>query len=115
MNDRHNPDADCVARARNLITQAAKAVEQLENVSGHAFCRLTALAGILTRLEEFARSSDPECIDAALLDAATVCREAENLLRFIDSHQVGPTQVVTNRRTQARSPALLGGGLACGG
>jgi hypothetical protein len=114
MNDRDNPDADCVARARNLITQAAKAVEQLENVSSNAFCRLIALAGILTRLEEFARSDDPECIDAALLDAATVCREAENLLRSIDLDQRGPAQVVTNRRTQARSPALLGGGLASG-
>src|SRR5262245_62037119 len=102
MNDRDDPDADCVAQARNLINQAAKAVEQLENVSGHAFCRLTALAGILTRLEEFARSSDPECVDAALLDAATVCREAENLLRFIDSYQMGPTQIVVNRRTLER-------------
>jgi hypothetical protein len=115
MDHQSSSDADCVAQARNLIARAAKGVEKLENASSHAFCRLTALVGILTRLEEFARSSDPEIIDAALLDAATVCREAEVLLRYIDSLQMGPVQVVANRRAQARSPALLGGGLASGG
>jgi hypothetical protein len=104
-----------VARARNLIARAAKGVEQLENVSGHAFCRLTALAGMLTRLEELAKSSDPEAIGAALLDAATVCREAEVLLRYIDSRQMGSAQVVADGRAGVWSPALLGGGLASGG
>ena len=84
-------------------------------MSGHAFCRLTALAGILARLEEFARSPDPECIDAALFDAATVCREAEVLLRSIDSCQKSRAQVVAHRGTPARSMALLGGGVASGG
>jgi hypothetical protein len=115
MDDRHNPDADCVARARSLIAQAAKGVEQLENVSGHAFCRLTALAGMLTRLEELARSSDPDAIDAALLDAATVCREAEVLLRYTDSLQMGSAQFATNGRARVWSPARLGSGLVSGG
>jgi hypothetical protein len=114
MNDRQNPDGDCVARARNLIARAAKEVEHLENVSSNAFCRLTALEGILTRLEEFARSSEPDAIDAALLDAATVCREAEVLLRYIDSRETGSTQAAVDGRTQAWPRALLGGGLASG-
>ena len=115
MDDRYNPDADCVARARNLIARAAKGVEQLENVSGHAFCRLTALAGMLTRLEELAMSSDPEAIEAALLDAATVCREAEVLLRYIDSRQMSTAHVVADGTARVWSPAWLGGGLASGG
>ena len=115
MDDRHNPDADCVALARNLIARAATGVEQLENVSGHAFCRLTALAGMLTRLEELAKSSDPEATEAALLDAATVCREAEILLRYIDSRQIGSAQVVGHGRAGVWSPAWMVGGLASGG
>jgi hypothetical protein len=115
MDERNNLDADSVARARDLIARAAKGVEQLENVSGHAFCRLTALVGILTRLEEFARSADPELIDAALLDTATVCREAEVLLRYIDSLQMGCAQFADNGRARMWSPARLSGSLACGG
>jgi hypothetical protein len=115
MNDRDNPDAHCVARARNLIARAAKRVEHLENVSTNAFCRLTALAGMLTRLEKLATSSEPDAIDAALLDAAMVCREAEILLRYIDSRLIGSAQVAVTGRTQACSPALLRGGLASGG
>ena len=37
MDDRHKPDADCVARALDLIARAAKGVEQLENVARIGF------------------------------------------------------------------------------
>ena len=77
MDDRHNPDADCVARARTLIARAAKGVEQLEDVASQAFGRMTALTGMLARQEELARSRDPEAVEAAVLDAAAGCREAE--------------------------------------
>jgi hypothetical protein len=115
MDDRHNPDAECVAQARNLIARAAKGVEQLENVAGLAFCRLTALGGMLARLEELARSHDPEAGDAAILYAATVCREAEILLRYLDSRQWGSVRAAANGRDRARSPVRLGGGMASGG
>jgi len=115
MNDRHNLDADCVARARNLMARAAKGVEQLENVASQAFHRLTALAGLLARLEELARSRDPEATEAAVLDAATVCREAEALLRELDSRQWGPVRVAANGTNRARSRARLEGSLAGGG
>ena len=36
MDDRHNSDADCVARARNLIARVARGVELLEDVAGLA-------------------------------------------------------------------------------
>ena len=111
MDHQSSSDADCVAQARNLIARAAKGVEKLENASSHAFCRLTALVGILTRLEEFARSSDPELIDAALLDTATVFREAEVLLRNIDSLQIGCAQFTDDGRARVWSPGQLGGGL----
>jgi hypothetical protein len=115
MDDRYSSDADCVARARNLIARAAKGVEQLENVWGLAFCRLAALKGLLARLEELARSCDPDAIDAALLYAATVCREAEVLLRSLDSGQWGPARVAANGKERPQAPALLGSGLASGG
>ncbi len=115
MDDRYSSDADCVARARNLIARAAKGVEHLENVWGLAFCRLAALEGLLTRLEELARSCDPDAIDASLIYAATVCREAEVLLRYLDSGQWGPARVAANGKERAHAPALLGSGLASGG
>jgi hypothetical protein len=115
MDDRHHSDANSVARARKLIALAAEGVEQLENVASQAFCRLTALAGILSRLEEFARSNEPEAVDAALLDAATVCREAEVLLRYLDSRQWDSVRVAVNGTDQPRSPAWLGGGMTSGG
>ena len=115
MNDRHNPDADCVARARTLIARAAKDVEQLEDVASQAFCRLTALTGKLARQEELARSCDPEAVEAAVLDAATVCREAEVLLRYLDSRQWTAVRVAANGRSRARRRARLGGGTARGG
>lgn len=115
MNHRHSSDADCVARARSLIARAAKGVEQLENVAGLAFCRLTALGGMLARLEELTRSHDPEAGDAAMLYAAAVCREAETLLRYLDSHEWGSARSTTHGRERARSSVALAGGLASGG
>jgi hypothetical protein len=115
MDDRYNPDADSVARARNLIARAARGVEQLEGLTSQAFYRLTALAGMLARLEMMAISRDPDAVDAALLDAATVCREAEVLLGYLDSRQWGSVGVAANGRVRARSAVRLGDGLASGG
>lgn len=115
MDDRSNSDVDCVARARNLIARAANGVEQLEKKWGLAFCRLAALEGLLARLEEQARSRDPDAIDAALIYAATVCREAEVLLHYLDSGQWRPGRVAANGRERTRSPALLGSSLTSGG
>lgn len=115
MGDQYISDADCVTDARNLIARAAKGVEQLENVAGLAFCRLTALGGMMVRLEEMARSCDPDAADAALLYAATVCREAEVLLRYLESGQWGPVRVADTGRERARSLACLGSALASGG
>jgi hypothetical protein len=83
MDDRHNLDADCVP----LIARAAEGAEQLENVAGQTFCQLTALAGMLARVQELARSHDPEAVEAAATDAMTLCRNAEILLRYFDSRQ----------------------------
>lgn len=115
MKNRHHSDAECVARARSLIARAAKGVDQLENVAGLAFCRLTALGGMLARLEELARSHDPEEGDAALLYAAAVCREAEVLLCYLDSHQWGSVRGAAKERVRIRSSVALAGTLASGG
>jgi hypothetical protein len=115
MKDRLNSDTDCVTQARSLIARAAKGVEQLENVAGLAFCRLTALGGMLARLEDLTRSNDPEAGDAAMLHAAALCREAEVLLRYLDSHHWDSVRVAAKGREPARSPLLLGSNLASGG
>ncbi|HMF12827.1 MAG TPA: hypothetical protein VKE94_10990 [Gemmataceae bacterium] len=107
MDDRHDPDADYVVRARTWIARAAKGVEALEEVAGQAFCRLTALTGMLARLEELARSRDPEAVEAAMLDAATVRREAMVLLCYLDSHQWNPARAAANGRNRARPRAAL--------
>ncbi len=114
MDDRHNSDADCMARARNLIARVARGVEQLEDVTGLAFCRLTALGGRMAQIEEQVRSPDPDAVDAGLLSAATVCREAEILLRYLDSVQWHSVLVTANGKDRARSPAPLCGGVASG-
>jgi hypothetical protein len=115
MDDRHDREADRMARAHTLVARAAKSVEQLEDVAGQAFFRLTALTGMLGRMEELARSHDPEAVEAAALDAATVCREAEVLLRYVDSRQWTSVRVAGNGRRRARLRAWLGGGIAPGG
>jgi hypothetical protein len=111
MNYRDNPDAACVARARALLAAAAKGVEQLENAAHQAFCRLAALAGMLTRLEELAESPGPEAGEAAALDAATVCREAKALLRYMNSNEWPAGRVAANGRGPGRSPARTGTGV----
>jgi hypothetical protein len=88
MNYQHAPEADGVAQARNLLTVAEQEVDRLEIVASQAFCRLTALTGMLARLERLAVSHQPEAVKATL-DAATVCREAEALLRYINSREWG--------------------------
>jgi hypothetical protein len=109
MDDRHNPDTDCVARARNLIARVTRGVEQLEDVAGLAVCRLTALGGRMGQIEEQVQSPDPDAVDAGLLSAATVCREAEILLRYLDSVQWNSVLVAANGKGRARSPAPLCG------
>jgi hypothetical protein len=115
MDDQHKPEPDCAARARTLLARAAKGVEQLEDEASQAFSRLIALTGMLARLDELARSHDPEAVEAAVLDAATVCREAGSLLRYLDSRQWTSVRVAANGRTRPRQRARLGDGMACGG
>ena len=114
MDDRHNTDVDYVARARNLIARSARGVEQLEDVACLSFCRLTALGGRMTEIEEQVQSPDPDEVDAGLLSAATVCREAEILLRYLDSVQWNSVLVAAKRKDRARPPAPLCG-VASGG
>src|SRR5262249_12389968 len=105
MDDRHDSDADYVVRARTWIARAAKGVEQLEDVAGQAFCRLTALTGMLARLLELARACEPEAVGCAVLDSATERREAVVLLRYLDSHQWNPIRVAANGRNRPRPRA----------
>jgi hypothetical protein len=90
MHYRRNPWPDCVAQARALLAVAAEGVEQLESAANQAFCRLAALAGLLARHEKLAESHEPEAAEAAALDAATVCREAEALLHYVRGGWTGP-------------------------
>jgi hypothetical protein len=114
MDDRHNTDVDCVARARNLIARAARGVAQLEDVAGLAVCRLTALAARMSQIEDQVQSTDPDVVDAGLLSAATVCREAESLFRHLDSIQWSSVLVVAHGKDRAGAPAPLCG-VASGG
>jgi hypothetical protein len=115
MHKRHNPAAASVSRARTLVTRAAFGVRQLEKMSGLALCQLTAITGMLARLEELAQSYHPDS-EAVLLDAATVCREAEILLRYLlDATKWEPVQPAVNGMDRPRSPAWVSGPLATGG
>jgi hypothetical protein len=107
MNDRHDPDSDCVARARTLMAKAARGVERMEDVASQAFCRLAALTGMLARLEELATSRDPDAAEAAELDSATVCREAKVLLNYLDSCEWASARRAANESSQARPRARL--------
>ncbi|HEY7311907.1 MAG TPA: hypothetical protein VH643_21265 [Gemmataceae bacterium] len=106
MNYRHDAEADGVAQARNLLAVAAQELDRLEIVASQAFCQLTALAGILTRLEKLGVSPEPESVEAAALDVAMVCREAEGLIRYLTSHEWDPTRVTspTSRRGWPLAP-----------
>ena len=87
MNYQHAPEADGMAQARNLLAEAAQEVERLENVAGHAFRRLTALAGMLPQLERLMVSHQPEAVKAVAIDGATARREAQLLLRYINTSE----------------------------
>jgi hypothetical protein len=87
MDHQNKSDAACVARARELFAAAAIALQQLECAAHLVFCRLAALTGMLARLEVLGESREPNAGDAAALGAATVCREAKVLLRYISSRQ----------------------------
>jgi hypothetical protein len=105
MNYQHAPEADGVTQARNLLAEAAQEVDRLEIEASQTFCQLTALTGMLARLDRLAVSHQPEIVEVAL-DAATVCREAEVLLRYIKStlpngepFELPPTASVVERET----------------
>ena len=87
MNYQQAAEADGVAKTRNLLAEAAQEVEQLENVAGQAFRRLTALAGMLPQLKRVVMSHQPEAAKAVALDAATAHREAQLLLRYINTSE----------------------------
>jgi hypothetical protein len=110
MDRQNNPDGAGVARARALLAAAALGVERLQSAADQAFCRLAALAGLLARLEGPGGSGEPGAGEAAALDAATVCREAEVLLRYVSSRQWPAGRFVANGARRGRSPARTGGG-----
>jgi hypothetical protein len=110
MNDQRELQTECVP----LIPKAAERAEQLENVAGQAFCRLTALAGMLTRLQELARARDAKAVEAVVPDAKAACRDAEILLRYFDSRQLDAVRVGANRTSRPRTRAWRGGGMADG-
>ena len=111
MDNEHNPDADSVP----LTARAAEGAEQLENAAGQAFCRLTALAGMLARLQELVRSRDPEAVDAAAPDPTAMGRDAETLLRYFDSRPWDSVRVAANGTNRVRPRAWLSGGMASSG
>ena len=87
MSYQHAPEADGVVQARNLLAEAAQEIERLENVASQAFCRLTALAGMLPDLERLVGSHKPESVKAVTLHTATARREAQLLLRYINTSE----------------------------
>ena len=87
MNSQDASEAEGVAQARNLLAEAAQEVERLEKVASQAFRRLTALAEVLARLERLAVSRKPEAVKAVANDAATARREAQILLRYINTSE----------------------------
>jgi hypothetical protein len=76
MDHRRNPEAGDVRQASSVPAAAAKGVARLESIANKAFCCRAALAGMLARLEGPAGSREPTTAEAAVLDSATVCREA---------------------------------------
>jgi hypothetical protein len=110
MDHQNNPDAACVARARALVAAAARGVERLESAANRAFFRVAALTEMLARLEGLGESGEPEAGEAAALDAATVCREAKALLRYVSSRQGPAGRVVATGGRRRRSPARTGSG-----
>jgi hypothetical protein len=93
MNSQHAQAADGVVQARDLLAVAAQEVDRMEIEASQAFCRLTALTEMLARLERLAVSHEPDVVDAAALYAATICREAEGLLRHLNSRECAPFEL----------------------
>ena len=87
MNYQQAPEADGMAKTRNLLAEAAEELERLEIEASQAFRRLTALAEVLARLERLAVSRKPEAVKAVAKDAATARREAQRLLRYINTSE----------------------------
>jgi hypothetical protein len=87
MNYQQAPEADGMAKTRNLLAEAAEELERLEIEASQAFRRLTALAETLARLERLAVSHQPEAVMAVAIDAATARREAQLLLRYINTSE----------------------------
>jgi hypothetical protein len=87
MNSQDASEADGVTQARNVLAEAAQEVERLEKVASQAFCRLTALAGMLPQLERVVVAHKPGAVKTMTLDAATARREAQLLLRYIHTSQ----------------------------
>ena len=87
MDHQNNPIAVSVARARALLAAATIGVERLESAANRAFFRVAALTEMLARLEGLGESGEPEAGEGAALAAATVCREATALLRYVSSRQ----------------------------
>ncbi|HEY7311703.1 MAG TPA: hypothetical protein VH643_20240 [Gemmataceae bacterium] len=85
MNSQDASEAEGVAQTANILAEAAQEVERLEKVASQTFCRLTALAGKLPQLERVAVSRKPEGVKMVVLDAATARREAQLLLRYINT------------------------------
>ena len=108
MDHQNIPDAACVARARALLAAAARGVERLESAANLAFFRVVALTEMLARLEGLGGSGEPEAGEAAALDAATVCREAKALLRYLSSRQRPAGRVVATGGRRRCSPARTG-------
>jgi hypothetical protein len=102
MDHQNNPDAACVALARALVAAAAIGVERLESAANRAFFRVAALTEMLDRLEELGGAAAP--------DAATVCREAKALLRYVSSRQWPAGRVVATGGRRGRSPARTSSG-----
>jgi hypothetical protein len=100
MDNQHNLDTHCVARARSLIARVVRGVEQLEDVASLALRRQIALGGMMGQIEEQLRSPDPDAVDAGLLSAARVCREAEILLRYLDSVQWNSVRIAVKASGQ---------------
>ena len=87
MNDQVASEADSVTQARNVLAEAAQEVEWLEKKASQTFGRLTALAGMLPQLERVVGSHKAGVVKAVPIDAATARREAQILLRYINSSE----------------------------
>ena len=87
MNSQDASEAEGVAQARNLLAEAAQEVERLERVASQAFGRLTALAGMLPQLERVVVSHKPGAVTAVPIDPDTARREAQLLLRYINTSE----------------------------